>query len=168
MEAWYASSAWHHVNRSEWPEAHESDSKLSHIRLYVYDFSRTNFSLTAVLQFAVSLSSKFYGSQDDCLIRYCEFGVSTPTLRAKGGHVGQPWVNARALTSEIPVLLRLLSVCTLVSDPLQADAFLVPVTLGTLATISWAGKSRFFRGGSSITPRLQQTHSHTHVMLWSL
>ena len=141
------SEAWHSLAQAEWPRPHPSDSQFSHLRLYVYDFSQTDFSLTSLLKFAASLSSRFYGKQDDCLVRYCEFGLSTPNSKSKSGHVGRPWVNVRSLTSEIPVLLRLLQVCTLVDDPLQADGFLVPLPLATLSAIQWLGKIRYSPAG---------------------
>ena len=80
----------------------------------------------------------------------------------------------RYATSEVPVLLRLLQVCTIVEDPAQADAFVVPFPICTWQMIGWLRPPR----PKVLTNLLQTVRHHLihlnestasrHVLFYSL
>ena len=143
----------HMLLHSDWPRPHARDRELAGMRLFVYGLGDSPFAPTKFLNFAVRAFAvlwDLYGKQDDCLVRYCDLGVDSTTANA----TAKEGTNLRIYTSEIPVLLRLLQVCELVSDPEKAHAFLVPVMAGTLGVFHWTAmtsKSSFGREALSNT-----------------
>jgi hypothetical protein len=93
------------------------------LRIFVYENLLPN--LTAVLQYG-----RWYGNSTEstgcgnCLVQSCEYSSFSTN-------------NARQYSSEIPVLLRLLTACRVTRNPGSADLFVVPVPLGTIGSSAW-------------------------------
>jgi hypothetical protein len=147
---------------SEWPQWHESDERVgAKLKLYVYQL-HPMFNSAVLGEWAERLQRhNSYGNESYCLIRRCNFDYNSRQH------------NLRQYTAEVPILLRLLQVCTLVTDPSLADAFLVPSPLGTLFTMGWENGPRppeLKRMPTELGARLIYLNERTaqrHIFLYS-
>ena len=140
--------AWTRFGVSDWPQPHPKDvHDFKRLRVYVYDLP--NIYVAGVAQYlSVLLAPKQLELQhlqrrreqavarapaagiSHCMLRRCVLrNVLNSSRAAAFGRLG-----LRQYTSEIPVLLRLLQVATLVARPEDAHAFLVPMPIGTWIT----------------------------------
>lgn len=137
-----------------------------HTKLFVYQHLRPNVSL--------SLRSlrPYYsppGSPDlDCLRGSCAYSTFYPA--------------SRVYTSEVPLFRALISRCPLVKDAAEADLFIVPSMLATIATCFWGlnktqGAALKAQGaqGQQLTralydqlPHLSSQTARRHVFFWTV
>ena len=141
-----------------WPSPHPTDRAFSKLRLFVY---KSLFGTSSeIFRAAVALmqANRMYGRSRHCMLRSCDVGW--------GGIA-----NLRQFTPDVPILIRLLQVATIVDDPAEADGFLVPVPLGTFQAANWhmKAKGRLFRElrallGAELV-HLNESTSRRHIFL---
>lgn len=74
----------------------------------------------------------------------------------------------RQFTPDVPLLLRMLQVCSIVDDPAVADAFLVPIPIGTLQASRWhmsaptSGRGWQVLTMPELRQQLQDSLTHLH------
>jgi hypothetical protein len=106
--------SWKTFPRSSWPSYHRLDASFAQIKLFVYPLPAAYHR--GVLRALVALMNVNWAEHNAsyCLLRRCACGAGTTRLQL------------RQITSEVPVLLRLLQTATLVDDARHADGFIVP------------------------------------------
>lgn len=106
--------SWNTFPRSSWPSYHPLDASFAQMKLYVYPLPAAYHR--GVMRALVALMSVEWPDHNAsyCLLRRCACGA------------GKTRLQLRQITSEVPVLLRLLQTATLVDDARQADGFIVP------------------------------------------
>lgn len=178
--------AWTRFGVSDWPLPHPKDVRdFKRLRVYVYDLP--DVYVAGVAQYlSALLAPKQLELQhlqrrreqaiarepaagiSHCMVRRCVLrNVLNSSRAAAFGRLG-----LRQYTSEIPVLLRLLQVATLVARPEDAHAFLVPMPIGTWITSGFIrqrpGSLRgLYYNLSQHLPHLNQQTARRHVYLAS-
>ena len=106
--------SWKTFPRSSWPSYHRLDASFAQMKLFVYPLPAAYHR--GVMRALVQLMNVEWPEHNAsyCLLRRCACGA------------GKTRLQLRQITSEIPVLLRLLQTATLVDDPLHANGFIVP------------------------------------------
>ena len=152
IDEWDDSSRkWRQLIRGrDWPLPHRRDGIFRILKVYVYA-NLTSIGRTIIRQTAEQ-TRPMYARRADCLVRFCDFGW--------GGHRGIS--DIRQFTADVPLLLRILQATTLVADPADADAFLVPVPIGTLQVSRWHMSAPGWRMS---VPELRSTLSSSLSML---
>ena len=150
---WPDPSGWRDFGPADWPRPHAGDTVFRQLRVYVYPLPK---ELTYdVLRSAAEKLYRAGRGGSNCLVHYCSLGWSHGA-------------NNREFTSEIPVHLRLLQTTTIVEDASQADAFVVPIPLGTYqALCRWLGSAQerdvTFPGPPELTRRLSAHLPHLNA-----
>ena len=105
---------WKAFPRSSWPSPHPLDAAFAQMRLYVYPLPAAyNHGVMRALVSLMAVEWPDYNASF-CLLQRCACGAAKTRLQL------------RQITSEVPILLRLLQTATLVDDVRQADGFVVP------------------------------------------
>ena len=134
---------WKPFPRSSWPAHHQHDALFQQIKLYVYPLP--SIYHRGVMRALVNLMHVEWPKHNAsyCLLRRCACGAGNTRLQL------------RQITSEVPILLRLLQTTTLVDDPRHADGFLVPFPVA-----SWQRHAAIRRRPSALWALLTNLSGH--------